>query len=358
MAARRYFPFVQFEFTHSVGLAAGRYLMQPAPEPTRVEAQAPARDAAAQPVAVRAGASGSGGGLYDQTSDGPAGRAPEPAEEAPAEAPIPRGVGDDRLLGSADVLVVRVRGGKASPGGFLRRGGAKEQDPSGQPAEVPITTATVVRGTSMMADKMAADQLVRSMEPLEQEKWVRAAMGDLNRAVGVYRVCAADPYVFDLSRADPRAVRIGYGFSEEVFAGRWSRAVTVAAPSGPKLSRALQLAPSEGTAAVLAGQAGVMESEELVLRVLLDLDQGRLRAAAVGLKGALDLLLAELAGQVLSGRVRVLVDSITELREPLATLALRACRTELGPEEAKDLAAAAEEIGAAIDRWRYEPRGY
>ncbi|MCW3038697.1 MAG: hypothetical protein JWM31_602, partial [Solirubrobacterales bacterium] len=274
-----------------------------------------------------------------------------------AEAPIPRGVGDDRLLGSADVLVIRVRGGRASSGGFLRRG-QKDEAAGGEPAEVPITSATIVIGTQMLSDKMAADQLIRSMEPRQQEAWVKEALADLNRAVGVYRVCAADPYVFDVSRADPRAVRIGHGFSEEVFAGRWTRAITVDVPAAPRLSRHLQLAPSEGTAAVLAGQAITMEAEELVLRVLLDLDQNRLRAAAVGLKGALDLLLAELSGQVISGRVRILVDNITELREPVATLALRACRTELGPAEKQQLAAWAEEMGAAIDRWRYEPRGY
>lgn len=347
---RRYFPFVQFEFAHSLGLAAGRYLMAPPPEPVPAptRAAAPAAQVAAT-AGVRAGTSAPG-----RTAE------PEPVEAAPAERPIERGVGDDRLLGSADVLVVRVRGGKVAQGGFLRRGGSspKEQGPDAEPAEVPLTTATIVRGRAMLNDKLAADQLIRSMEPREQEKWVREAMADLNRAVGVYRVCAADPYVFDISRADPRAVRLGHGFSEEVFAGRWTRSVLLSAPEAPKLSRALQLAPSEGTAAVLAGQAGTMEAEELVLRVLLDLDQGRLRAAAVGLKGALDLLLSELAGQVISGRVRVLVDDITELREPLATLAIRACRAPLSPDEAKQLAEWAEEIGATIDRWRYEPRGY
>lgn len=337
---RRYFPFVQFEFTHSLGLAAGRYLMQP-PEPAApAPAEAPAR------TAVAAGSA---------RASAPA--APE-LEELRAGPPIERGTGDQRLLASADVLVVRVRGGKASSGGFLRRGGAKEQSPADEPAEVPLTIATLIRGREMLTDKMAADQLIRAMEPAERERWIREALADLNRAVGVYRLCSADPYVFDVSRADPRAVRIGHGFSEEVFAGKWTRSVLVDPPPAPKLSRHLQLAPSEGTAAVLAGQATTMESEELVLRVLLDLDQGRLRAAAVGLKAALDLLLNELAGQVISGRVRMLIDAITELQEPIATLALRGCRTQLGPKEGAELADYAEQIGAAIDRWRYEPRGY
>lgn len=320
---RRYFPFVQFEFAHSLGLAAGRYLLQPLP--------------ARQPERAAVAAGGGAG--------------------APAEAPIPRGVGDDRLLGSADVLVVRVRGGKASGGSFMRRGGQKDESPDAQ-REIPLTIATVVRGTHMLSEKLQADQFLRAMEPEKMEQWTAAALADLNRAVGVYRVCAADPYVFDISRADPRLVRIGHGFSEEVFAGKWTRAVIVDPPKAPRLPRALQLAPSEGVAAVLAGQSITMESEELVLRVLLDLDQGRLKAAAVGLKGALDLLLAELGGQVVSGRVHMLIDEITELREPLTNLALRACRTDVSPAEAKQLAEAAEAIGAAIDRWRYEPKGY
>lgn len=331
-STRHYFPFVQFEFAHSLGLAAGRYLMAPASVPQTA------------PAPVAAGAGGPG----DPQAGG---------EPATAGRPIQRGVGDTRLLGSADILVVRVRGGKASAGTFLRRG-PKEVNPDAEPSEVVITVATMVRGQEMFSDKAAADQFVRSMERPVQERWVREALADLNRAVGVYRVCAADPYVFDISRADPRAIRIGHGFSEEVFSGRWTRAVAVSAPPAPRLSRHLQLAPSEGTAAVLAGQATTMESEELVLRVLLDLDQGRIRGAAVALKAAHDLLLGELAGQVISGRVRLLVDAVTELREPLATLALRACRGPLGAAEAKELAEYAEEMGAAIDRWRYEPRGY
>lgn len=321
---RRYFPFVQFEFAHSLGLAAGRYLLQPvAPKPARAHA------------AVGIGA---------------------PAAEEDDGSAIPRGVGDERLLGSADVLVIRVRGGKASGGLFGRRG-QKDESPDAE-REVPITIATVVRGTHMLSEKLQADQFLRSMEPPKIERWVLAALADLNRAVGVYRVCAADPYVFDISRADPRLVRVGHGFSEEVFSGRWTRAIAVEAPKAPKLSRALQLAPSEGVAAVLAGQSTTMEAEELVLRVLLDLDQGRYRAAAVGLRGALELLLAELGGQVVSGEVHQLIEDITELQEPLTNLALRACRADLTDAEAKQIAEAAEAIGATIDRWRYEPRGY
>jgi hypothetical protein len=332
-ASRRYFPFVQFEFAHSLGLAAGRYVMQP----VLTAADAP------RPTAVRVGA-----GPPDGAAIAP------PVDQG---MPIPRGEGDERLLASADVLVIRVRGAQAASGGFLRRG-RREDHADADPAVVPVTIATLVRGTRMLADEVAADQLVRSMDPDEQEAWVRGGVADLNRAVAAYRVCAADPYVFDISRADPRAVRIGHGFAEEVFAGRWTRSVRVAPPPAPRLARHLRLAPSQGTAAVLAGQGAVMESEELVLRVLLDLDQGRIRAAAVGLKGARDLLLGELAGQVLSGRVRVLVDAVDELGESLATLAQRACRTELGADDARELAAYAEQVGAAIDRWRYEPLGY
>ncbi|WP_354700613.1 hypothetical protein [Paraconexibacter sp. AEG42_29] len=345
-ATRRYFPFVQFEFAHSLGLAAGRYLLQPPPEapPEQVQAGSEARRRA--PEAAMA----AGGG---------AARGAEPARaerEAPAEPPIQRGEGDSRLLGSADVLVIRVRGAKASSGSFLRRG-QKDESPDTE-REVPLTIATVIRGRHMLREKIQADQFLKAMEPLETERWVRDGLADLNRAVGVYRVCAADPYVFDVSRADPRLVRLGHGFSEEVFAGRWTRAINVEAPKAGRLPRALQLAPSEGVAAVLAGQGITMESEELLLRVLLDLDQRRYRAAAVGLKGALDLLLAELAGQVIGGRVRLLIDEITEVREPIATLAIRACRTEITVPEAKQLAEWAEMMGAAIDRWRYEPRGY
>lgn len=332
--ARRYFPFVQFEFPHSLGPAAGRYLMRPADAET---GDAPV--GAELLAAVAAG-----------------GSAPTPAAAAATIGGT--GSGGDRLLGSADVLVVRVRGGKAATGGgFLRRSSSKpvEDDTSD---EVPLTIATIVRGRRMLADKMSADAFLRGLDETEQERWVTDGIFDLNRAVAAYRVCAADPYVFDVSRADPRAVRIGHGFSEEVFAGKWTRAVTVPTLASRRISRDLQLAPSQGTAAVLSGQVPTMEAEELVLRVLLDLDQGRNRAAAVGLKAGLELLLSELSGQVIGGGVRVLLEEITELREPLSTLALRAGRGEVPADDVTALKDHAERIGATIDRWRYEPLGF
>ncbi len=338
--ARRYFPFVQFEFPHSLGPAAGRYLMRPLDAPPR---EAPVE--AEQLAAVAA--------------DGaPGAPEPAPASAAAADGGGGGGTGEDRLLGSADVLVVRVRGGRASAGGGLLRRSAKPAKDDDTPDEVPLTIVTIVRGRKMLTDKMAADAFLRGLDETEQERWITDGIFDLNRAVAAYRVCAADPYVFDVSRADPRAVRIGHGISEEVFAGKWTRSMTVPGPQSRRLSRDLQLAPSQGTAAVLAGQGATMESEELVLRVLLDLDQGRNRAAAVGLKGALELLLNELSGQVIGGRVRILVDEITELREPLATLALRAGRGELADADVTDLKDHAERIGATIDRWRYEPLGF
>lgn len=337
---RRWFPFVQLEFTHALGPAAGRYLLQP-----QDAGAEPAPAGAAQPAAVAAAVDGGGA----QTAV---------AVEAPA-APAQTGwIADDaeRLLGSADVLVLQVRGAPPSRKGRLGR--KKEERFDEVPAEVPLTVATVIRGRELQPDAATADRMLSSLSGRQKEEWVVEAVADVNRAIAAYRVCSADPYVADVTRADARVIRIGHGFSEEVFAGKWTRAVGVDAPPAPKVTRKIRLAPSQGTASILAGQGTSLEAEELVLRVLLDLDQGRLRGAAVGLDAALGLLLGELAGQVLPGRVRVQVDAIAELRGPLALLATRARRGPLDEAAATALARDAEAIGAAIDRWRYEPLGF
>ncbi|MBA2349242.1 MAG: hypothetical protein H0V81_13220 [Solirubrobacterales bacterium] len=338
---RRWFPFVQLEFTHSLGPAAGRYLIEPHEEPPAVEERG---RRPAQP-AVADTAEGMGSGTV--------------VAAPPTADPVADGFvssDSDRLLGSADVLVLQVRGAQASKKGKLGR--RKEERFDDVPDEVSLTVATLIRGRELSPDPRTADRVIMALSGREKEQWVNDAITDLNRAISAYRVCAADPYVSEVTRADARVVRIGHGFSEEVFAGKWTKAVGVDAPPVPKVSRQLRLAPSQGTAAVLAGTTDTLEAEELVLRVLLDLDAGRLRAAAVGLQAGLDLMLAELAGRVLGGRVRMQVDAITELRDPLALMASRARRGALDATAKKELEQHAEAIGAAIDRWRYEPLGF
>jgi hypothetical protein len=116
--------------------------------------------------------------------------------------------------------------------------------------------------------------------------------------------------------------------------------------------------PMQGMAAVLTGTGRVLESEELILRVVRDLDHGRNRAAAVTLNAAQELLLAELGGEVLAAQVNGRIEKVITARELAAQLAERALRGELSEADVARLQELAEDAGAVVDAWRYVPLGY
>lgn len=302
----RHFPFVQLEFTTSLGPPAGRYLLQP-------------------------------------VGAGPAASIMQ---------------GEDPAIGSADVMVVRVVGAAPAKRGILKKATTEAKD--GVAArEVSLTVVTVVRGTQLLADARTGDQLLATLkEPEAHTPWIDDAIADLNRAIVAYRASSADPFVMEVSRADPRGVRIGHGIGEEVFAGRWSKALEVFPPAQAKVPRQIRLMPAQATAHLLAGHGRVLESEELILRAQLDLRQGRRRAAAVGLHAGFDLLLGEFSGDVLPGSVRQRLEAVMESRSEFAALARQAQTRELDDEQAARMTVLADQVGGVIDRWRYEPLGF
>jgi hypothetical protein len=289
-AAATPLPFVQFEFSHHIGPAAGRYVVRQLDEP---------------------------------------------------------GPEDD-----ADVLVVSVEGA-ARPRTRLFKARARAESPADEPPELSVTVVTVIRASRRMASAQWLSHVRESTE--EQELWIEDALAVVNRAVGAYRACAADPYAIDLCRADARAVRIGYGPAAALIRGGWDAAVAVPPPSPPRLDRAVRLMPTEGMAAVLAGRAHTLESEELLLRVLLDLEHGRARAAAAGLRAGHELLASDLGDEVLAGTVRERYDAVRGSRDAVDELAERAAAGPLDLEDVQRVHELAEEAGALVDAWRYVP---
>ena len=216
-----YFPFVQFEFTHALGPDAGRYVIAP-----------------------EGGAEGSG--------------APD-------------------ALGSADLLVLEhVGAATASEGGIIRRK-TRPVAPGEEPSPVPLALATVIRATSRTSSEKDAQALLRRIDGSEdeQEKWVGDAVADLNLAIRAYRVAAVDPYVTEVTRGDPRRVRIGYGEGAEVFKGRWTAALAIPAPRAPAREPRRAARADRGSCRRLSGRAFALDSESLVIRAMLDVDQGQ-----------------------------------------------------------------------------------
>lgn len=166
-------------------------------------------------------------------------------------------------------------------------------DPSGEPAPVPTTRATLIRGVPLSG-------------PEEGEAWMTAheshvpvELTVLNRVLHAHRIATADASVREVSIEQALVVRVGYGEGEQVAHGRWTAAVepgekTGAALRRSKAQRVAALRPQERLAAILGGRDAALACEELAIRARSDLDAGRFREAALELRVALEAALAEL----------------------------------------------------------------
>jgi hypothetical protein len=287
-------PFVELEFTHGLGPPPGRYVV----------------------------------------------RAPGSMPPAPA----PAGVAPTLPIGSTDVLLVRVDQAPVARRPLVRRARPKQIEPGGPPAEVPVYLAALLFATRAFDDPAAA---AASMErwradPASAEPLVQEALAVLNRAVRAYRAAAADPYVVEVTRDDARAVRIGHGGADLV-RGDWEDAVVLPAAQASRLGRAARLRPTEIVADVLAGRGSVLGGEDVLLRAVLDIEQGRPDVAAAQLELAVRLLVDDPAGP--GSRLQGFGERAARVRERLGDAPTR-------PAALAELSALAAEVGEAIDAWR------
>jgi hypothetical protein len=237
---QRFFIFVQLEFPWALGPADGRYLLR-----RRVDAE-PERVVVLGTLQPRGGS---------------------PARAQPSRGLLPR-------------LGARATGVASSP----------------EPAPVTTRRVTVIDPVSLSAEHQARAWLAE----LDREREVLAAVAVVNRVVHSHRIAAADPYVNEVSPEQALVIRAGWGEGEQVAGGRWLHARELSwRPGGrrsarSRRSRAAVLRPQERLAALLGARASTLLCEELTLRARLDLDQGRLRLAALGLDAALATAVAEL----------------------------------------------------------------
>jgi hypothetical protein len=288
-------PFVELEFTHGLGPSPGRYVV----------------------------------------------RAPGSAPPAPAPS---SGVAPTLAVGSTDVLIVRVDQAPAARRPLLRRSRPPEAEAGGPPAEVPIYVAALLFATRAFDGPAAAGASMQRWrgDPASAEPLVREAFAVLNRALRAYRAAAADPYVVEVTRADARAVRIGHGGADLV-RGDWEDALVLPAPQASRLGRAARLRPTEIVADVLAGRGPVLDGEDVLLRAVLDIEQGRPDVAAGQLQLAVRLLVDDPAGP--GSRLEGFGERAAHVRERLGDAQTR-------PAALADLSALAAEAGEAIDAWR------
>ena len=305
-----YFLFVQFEFTHALGPHAGRYVVE-------------------------------------SGTDAPTERAPE--LDPRLDLRNRELAGTSRGVGNSDVLVVGVVGTPTSGSrGLLRK--ARPIKSGDAPAPVPLSLVTFVNGRNALASaSAAAGQLDRiRYSEADQERWLKRGLEVLNLAIRAYRLGAPDPYALEVTRRDARQVRIGYGSTDEVRDGRFSDAIELPPQAARRPKRAERLKPSEAVAAVLVGRHALLESEDLLVRSLVDLDQGRTRAAALQIACAMRLLGAELSE--LDDPPVLDLDAIAERAYRLADIA---AETGLDAGQVAELDAIVDDVRAILDTWRY-----
>lgn len=249
--------FVQLDFTHAVGPDAGSYVVTP-------------DIAGAVP--------------------GPVG------DELPGQAPVIAQWLGDRPTASTDVLVVGVDADETVSAGFSRRRrpGRKAADLARRPT-VPITVMTHVRATAAFADAGAAQAALARWrtDREEQHRLVQSALIVINLAVHAHRVATGDPYTIEVTHEDAQAIRVGYGTGDELRRGEWTEAFTLARRQARQGADPRDSVPVQ-VASVLGGGTRLLDSEDLLLRALLDRAHSRVRPAAMQVCAALELLVAEL----------------------------------------------------------------
>jgi hypothetical protein len=292
------YPFVELEFVHAIGPAAGRYV-----------------------VAVD---DGTAGGLDDADSDA-----------------------------IEDVLQISIVEGTTTTKGLRRR--TKDATGAAEPADVPILRVMWIGASQAVDNKaIAARRLERlRQEEGEREELVDAIIEVLNVAVRAHRSGARDPYVAELTRADPRAVRFGYGEARPLTQGQWTEAFLAPPPRAPSVDRAVRLGPSETVALALRGNLDLLESEELVLRGMLDLDQRRWRAAGLELTSAISLLRVELDGvRARELAVPVSDEDLATRQDRVHSLTELALAGELDAIAQDELRGHADALADILEHWR------
>ena len=212
--------------------------------------------------------------------------------------------------------------------------------PEPEPSPVTIGRATIIAAGSPFEDAAAAARWLATAGEPE----LAADLQVLERALHAFRVVTADPFAEPLARERVLVARVGFGEGEQVADGRWSEARELLPAAGSRRRRAL-LEPQGRLAGVLGGHVPVLVCEELALRARRDLDAGRVRAAALQLRIALDAAVAELAAD---GRLATRVRSLSEAKPAVDGAATAAPTRELTETELAAVTAALALLEAAL----------
>jgi hypothetical protein len=221
----------------------------------------------------------------------------------------------EESVGEPEHVIVLGTMGAARPSWIMprsRRKHIKQADPQSEATPVAVTRATVIDPKPLEDEREAQGWLARCAA----EREAQAATRTLNGVLWAHSIATADPYMREVTPAQALVIRAGWGTGDQVAAGHWEQARELPwkEPRGRRRTSALR--PQERLAALLSGREEALLCEELTLRARRDVDQGRMRHAAVELQGAYEAAVVELAAE---GR-EDLASRVAELRELHATL--------------------------------------
>jgi hypothetical protein len=203
----------------------------------------------------------------------------------------------------------------------------RKAEPEPEPVPVSTTRATVVEvGSPFATDREAVAWLGDA-----GDADLDAGLFVLNRALHVFRLVTADPYVNPVGRHGALVARLGYGAGEQVSEGQWTDAVELSTDAG-RQNRAKVLTPQAHLAAVLNGREQRMACEELILRARLDFDSRRDREAALQMLIAVDAVIAEISVDPTGPRLQQRLDEISSLRDAVAEAGQQALAGPLEPD--------------------------
>jgi hypothetical protein len=190
------------------------------------------------------------------------------------------------------IVVLSTVGARRDRGARRR---TRRSPASAEPAAVPTARATVIDPEPVAGEPEAQAWLAGLAA--DPDPHADGAVSVINRVMFAHRIASADPYVHEVSARQALVVRAGWGEGEQVAEGRWREALELS-PSAPRRARrAVVLRPQERLAVLLGRRGEALLTEELALRARLDLDQGRVRHAALELRDAYAAALAELPAE-------------------------------------------------------------
>ncbi len=247
--------------------------------------------------------------------------------------------------GALRVVVVATLGARERR--LFGRRKAQRVDPQPEPAMVPTSRATLVRGVPLSGIEEGQAWMAAHASNVPVELAV------LNRVLHAHRVATADPSVHEVTVDQALVVRVGYGAGEQVAEGRWTNAMEPAEKEGAALrrlraQRIAALHPQERLAALLGGRDAALACEELALRARADLDAGRTREAALQLRVALEAAIAELEAWRETRDLAARIEELRGEREVVGGAANTALRGGLPDDVAAEVERVLGRVEAAI----------